>query len=73
MRKFLFLAIILLTLTACSQEVETSTYEKIHEKLMSMESFSYNAEVKYISNKGETEYEVNILGKSTGFLQSFLP
>lgn len=66
MRKFLFLAMVLLTLTACSEEVETSTYEKIHEKLISMESFSYNAEVKYISNKGETEYEVNILGKSTG-------
>lgn len=45
-------------LSACSSNISGDEYATIQEKIMNMESYSSEANLKYISNKGETTYDI---------------
>ncbi len=57
-------AIFLIIFSGCTQKI--SDYDKLQKKLMEMECYSCDAEVKYISNKGESSYQTKQLALSDG-------
>lgn len=63
--KLLFTAAAVILLFGCSQN-KLSDYDKIQEKLVSMESYTCNAEIKYISNKTENVYKTKQYVKNDG-------
>lgn len=70
MKKVMFIIVGLFTFLtvgcSSSNQDDVSAYEKIQNKLIKMETYQCEATVKYISNKGENEYDTKQFCKSTG-------
>lgn len=66
--RFIIIAIMMILATGCtsSKKDDVSAYEKIQNKLIKMETYQCEATVKYISNKGENEYDTKQFCKTTG-------
>lgn len=64
--KIIISLLFLITLIGCSKLQSNDDYPTIQEKLMNMESYSLEGNVKYISNKGETQYDIEHLVKKDG-------
>lgn len=64
--KIIISLLFLITLIGCSKLQSNDDYPTIQEKLMNMESYSLDGNVKYISNKGETQYDIEHLVKKDG-------
>lgn len=62
MKRLLFL-IFLLFIAGCTKE---EAYPTVQEKLYSMESYTTDANITYISNKGENSYDTSISALSDG-------
>jgi len=62
---FFILTLIVSIFSACSDKV-VSDYDKVHDKIMNMDSYSCDAEVKYISNKNENQFTIKQYCKMTG-------
>ncbi len=62
--KKVFLLLMMLMLTACSQG--RTAYPTIQEKLTSMESYKTDAALTYISDKGETKYSTSQIADKSG-------
>jgi len=59
----------MITLTACAvvqERVDATAYERIHRRLMSLETFSTQATVTYISNNSSHTYETTQHGRISG-------
>lgn len=65
LKKGLFIIFTFL-LVGCSNSISGDDYATIQEKIMNMESYSSQGNVKYISNKGETSYDIKQSVKKDG-------
>lgn len=61
---FMMISTILL-LAGCGKN-DSSSYVDVQKKIMDMESYTADTTVKYISNKGENEYEIRQSAKKDG-------
>jgi len=69
MSRIISLLLICVLLTACrgvAPEPEPTTYQKIHDRLVNLQTFRARASVEYISNKGTNIYETIQHGRITG-------
>lgn len=58
LKKSIFILLAFLLVGCSKGEADGDDYATIQEKIINMESYSSNGNVKYISNKGETTYEI---------------
>ena len=56
----------LFALVGCSKIVKNDDYPTIQEKMINMETYSSSGNVTYISNKGQTSYNINQYVKKDG-------
>lgn len=64
-RPILVISLFLVLLAGCGKKTGTE-YKNIQEKLMSMESYSCNANISYINNKGEDNITASICAMKDG-------
>lgn len=64
--KLAMMFLCILMICGCSKSETLSEYDKVHKKLMALESYSADVTVKYISNKGENAYKVKQYARSDG-------
>lgn len=62
MKKLFLFIFFILTLTSCASKQEE--YPTIQDKLSNMQSYKTDAEITYISNKGNTTYNATIYAKN---------
>lgn len=61
-----FFILSLFVFVGCSKIVTNEDYPTIQEKLVNMETYSSSGNVTYISNKGQTSYDINQYVKKDG-------
>lgn len=74
LKKALFL-LFLFTLSGCTNAEKKEDYPTIQEKLINMESYSCDADLTYISNKGENTYKIKQKAKNDGryYIETIAP
>ena len=60
------LLFLLIVTAGCGKKTNETDYEKIHNRLLEMETFEADASVKYISNKTSHSYETKQQCRITG-------
>lgn len=65
-KKIFFIIAIFTSLLVGCNSFTNSGYVDVQQKLMALQTYSSQAKITYISNKGQNEYEINIYGKKTG-------
>lgn len=64
--RLIFLLTTLTLLCGCSKSGNISDYDKVHNHLMALESYTADTEICYISNKGENTYTAKQYAQADG-------